>query len=541
MSSTSPPDWWQRPAWFEVTSPVVIPRTRTGPVGHRSSRGWWLAAGIALLPGLIPPISLAIQVISRGTALAVPPARLVRLFASTMLLTVGVTLTAVVIGLATAWATTRADLPFRRGWMTLAALPLVVPSYVAALSLIAATGSNGILLEVPTPYGFVGAWLVLSIFTAPMVHLTVIPGLRAIDPATEEAATGLGAGRWKVFRTVTLPQLRPALVSSALLVGLYTVSDFGAVSLLRYDTFTRAIYTLYRGQIDRRPAATLSLILMVLAILLLLLERRTRGRGALHSRRPRRTRPLIRLSGWRLGLSLSLIGSYALLALGMPLFVMAVSVGRGLEAGQPVGATLGAEAARSLGVAVAAALITALAAFPVAMVTTRRPGRLSGWVESAVWGTYALPHITVGVAAIGFALQWARPLYQTLIFLLIIYVALFLPQAVGAVQDSLRRSSPDLEDASRGLGRGPFRTLLHITLPLAAPGLIAGGALVFLSTMKELPATILLRPNGFETLAIRIWSSTSEGFLTRASAAGLVLLVVSIVPLFLVMTRDLGD
>jgi iron(III) transport system permease protein len=500
-----------------------------------------VAAGIALLPGLIPPISLALQVIGRGTALAIPVGRLAELFASTMLLTVAVTLTALGIGLATAWLTSRTDLPFRRGWMTLAALPLVVPSYVAALSLIAATGPNGVLLEVPTPYGFVGAWLVLSVFTAPMVHLTVIPGLRAIDPGTEEAATGLGAGKWKVFGTVTLPQLRPALVSSALLVGLYTVSDFGAVSLLRYDTFTRAIYTLYRGQIDRRPAATLSLILMLLAIVILLLERRTRGRATLHSRRPRRARPLIKLTGWRFGLSLSLIGSYAVLALGIPVLVMAVSVGRGLEAGQPVGATLWAEAARSLGVALLAALITALAAFPVAMVTTRRPGRMSGWVESAVWGTYALPHITVGVAAVGFALQWARPLYQTLLFLLIIYVALCLPQSVGAVQDSLRRASPDLEDASRGLGRGPFSTLLHITLPLAAPGLIAGGALVFLSAMKELPATLLLRPNGFETLAIRIWSSTSEGFLTRASAAGLVLLVVSIVPLFLVMTRDLGD
>jgi iron(III) transport system permease protein len=311
--------------------------------------------------------------------------------------------------------------------------------------------------------------------------------------------------------------------------------------LLRYDTFTRAIYTLYRGQIDRRPAATLSLILMALAIVILLLERRTRGRAALHVRRPRRARPLIKLAGLQLGVSLSLIASYTLLALGVPLVVMIASVARGLEAGQPVGATLWAEGARSLGVAVAAALVTALAAFPVAMVTTRRPGRLSGWVESAVWGTYALPHITVGVAAVGFALQWSRPLYQTLIFLLIIYVALFLPQSVGAVQDSLRRASPDLEDASRGLGRGPFSTLLHITLPLAGPGLIAGGALVFLSAMKELPATLLLRPNGFETLAIRIWSSTSEGFLTRASAAGLFLLVISIVPLFLVMTRDLGD
>ncbi len=524
-----------------MTAPLVIPDIEPGAVRHRPSRGWWLAAGLALLPGLIPPVSLALQVIGRGTTVAIPTGRLFQLFASTMALTVAVTATALVIGLATAWVTSRVALPGRKSWMILAALPLVVPSYVAALTLIAATGPNGVVVDVPTPYGFVGAWLVLSIFTAPLVHLTVIPGLRAIDPATEEAATGLGSGKWKVFRTVTLPQLRPALASAALLVGLYTVSDFGAVSLLRYDTFTRAIYTLYRGQLDRRPAATLSLILMVLAILILFIERRTRGRASLYSRRPRRSRPLIRLSGWRLAISLFLIGSYALLALGMPLYVMAVTVGRGLDAGQTLGSTLGAEAVRSLGLAVVAALITAIAAFPVAMVTTRRPGRLSGWVESVVWGTYALPHITVGVAAVAFALQWARPLYQTLIFLFIIYIALFLPQTAGAVQDSLRRASPDLEDASRGLGRSPFSTLLHITLPLATPGLIAGGALVFLSAMKELPATILLRPNGFETLAIRVWSSTSEGFLTRASAAGLVLLVVSIVPLFLVMSRDLGD
>jgi iron(III) transport system permease protein len=235
-----------------------------------------------------------------------------------------------------------------------------------------------------------------------------------------------------------------------------------------------------------------------------------------------------------------MLATYAVLTLGIPILVMATAVVRGLGVGQSVG-SLGNEAMRSLSVASLAAAATALVAFPVAMVTTRKPGRLSGWVESVVWGTYALPHITVGVAAVGFALQWARPLYQTLIFLVIIYVAIFLPQAVGSAQDSLRRASPDLEDASRGLGRGPMTTLMRITLPLAVPGLLAGGALVFMSVMKELPATLLLRPNGFETLAIRIWSSTAEGFLTRASAAGLVLLVVSIVPLFLVMSRELSD
>jgi len=523
-----------------TVGPITAPRSRAGPVRYRGGRGWWAAAGIALLPALIPPVSLIIQVLGGGAALAVPSARLLELFANTLLLTSAVTLTAVAIGVATAWVTTRVDLPFRKGWITLAALPLVVPSYVAALSVIAATGASGVLFEIPTPYGFAGAWLVLSVFTAPLVHLTIIPGLRAIDPATEEAATGLGAGRWRVFMTVTLPQLKPALVSSGLLVGLYTVSDFGAVSLLRFDTFTRAIYTLYRGQLDRRPSATLSLILMALAVVILVVERRYRSRATLHSHRPRRARPLLTLASWQRGLSLSMLATYAVLTLGIPILVMTSAVVRGLGASQGVG-SLGNEAMRSLSVAFFAAGATALVAFPVAMVTTRRPGRLSGWVESVVWGTYALPHITVGVAAVGFALQWARPLYQTLIFLVIIYVAIFLPQAVGSAQDSLRRASPDLEDASRGLGRGPMTTLMRITLPLAVPGLLAGGALVFMSVMKELPATLLLRPNGFETLAIRIWSSTAEGFLTRASAAGLVLLVVSIVPLFLVMSRELSD
>ncbi len=523
-----------------TAGPITVPRTRAGPARHRGGWGWWAATGVALLPALIPPVSLVIQVIGSGTALAVPPARLAELLLNTMLLTVAVTVSAVAVGLATAWVTTRVRLPFRKGWMTLAALPLVVPSYVAALSLIAATGPSGVLVEIPTPYGFVGAWLVLSIFTAPLVHLTVIPGLRGIDPATEEAATGLGAGRWRVFRTVTLPQLRPALISSGLLVGLYTISDFGAVSLLRYDTFTRAIYTLYRGQIDRRPSATLSLILMVLALLILVVERRYRARAALHSRRPRRPRPLLALSGWARAWSISLITVYGLVSLGVPLIVMTATILRGTEAGQTIG-SLGAEATRSLGVALVAAVVTVILAFPVAMVTSRRPGRLSGWVESAVWGTYALPHITVGVAAVGFALGWARPLYQTLFFLVIIYGAIFLPQAVGATQDALLRASPDLEDASRGLGRGPLATMARVTIPLALPGLLAGAALVFLSVMKELPATLLLRPNEFETLAIRIWSSTAEGFLTRASAAGLVLLIVSIVPLFMVMSRELSD
>ena len=512
---------------------------------RRSNRGWWYAAALVLLPALIPPVSLAWQVVTRGSGPSIPILRLVELGLATIGLTLAVTVTALTIGTATAWLTSRTDLWGRKVWTIAAALPLVIPSYMAALTLIAATGPNGLIsewlgIEIPTPYGFLGAWLALSIFLAPMAHLIVRPALRLIDPATEEAASGLGASGRRVFMTVTLPQLRPALISAGLMVGLYTVSDFGAVSLLRFDTFTRAIFTLYEGQIDRRPAAALSLVLMVLALAILFVERRTRTRAGYHLSRTARSRNPVALKGWAKTGAHAFLVSFGLVSLAVPISVLTFWLVRGVAAGQDLGAFWD-EAARSVSLAAAAAIIVAVASLPVAMVTTWRRGRWSGASESAAWAIYALPHITVGVAVVSFALRWARPLYQTVGLLVLTYAAMFLAQSLSTVQDSLRRASPDLEEASRGLGRGPLGTLAKITVPIARPGLMAGAALVFLSVMKELPATLLLRPNGFETLAVRIWSATGEGFYTRASVASLALVVVSIVPLLALTYRDLRN
>jgi iron(III) transport system permease protein len=523
-----------------LLAPSAAPAKR-----QRKSPGWWTAAALVLVPALVPPLGLAWQVISTGTGAIIPLDRLFELLLNTLALTIAVTATALSLGTTTAWLTNRTDIPGRRIWMVLAGLPLVIPSYMAALTLIGATGPGGVLtdligVEIPTPYGFFGAWLALSVFLAPMAHLIVTPALRSLDPALEEAATGLGASRRRAFLTVTLPMLRPALVSAGLMIGLYTVSDFGAVSLLRFDTFTRAIHTLYAGQIDRRPAATLSLVLMILALLILFLERRTRTRAGYQLGRTSRKRPKISLTTKGRAAALTFFGGYAVITLAVPITVLLFWLIRGVSAGQDLGAFWD-EVARSLGISMGAAVLAAAASLPIAMVTTWRRARLSDAVDSATWAVYALPHITVGVAVVAFALEWVSGLYQTLVLLLLAYVAMFMAQSVSATQDALRRASPDLEEASRGLGRGPLVTLGRITLPLAKPGLVAGAALVFLSVMKELPATLLLRPNGFETLAIRIWSSTGEGFYTRASVASLALLVVSIVPLLALTYRDLRD
>jgi iron(III) transport system permease protein len=524
-----------------VTPSVIVSRARAAR--RHDSTGWWIAACVALVPGLVPPISLAIQVLTRGSGLNLPIPRLVELMVNTLVLTVAVTTTAVVTGLFTAWLTTRTDIPARRTWVMLVALPLVVPSYMAALTLIGATGPAGLLdsigLDVPTPYGFVGAWLTLSVFLTPMAHLMIVPGLRSVDVAMEEAARGLGAGPGTVLRTITLPQLRPAIVSAALLVALYTVSDFGAVSLLRFDTFTRAIYILHAGQIDRRPAAALSLALMIVALGLLLIERRTRRRGGYATATPRRNRRLVSLHGWKRPLALSFLGAYVSIALILPAAVLVYWVARGVGSGNEIG-RIWDEVGRTLAISIGAALITVIAAVPVAIVTTWRHARPSPVVEGASWVAYSLPHIAVGVAVVSFVLRAAPILYQTVTLLLLVYLGMFLAQAMAPIQDSLRRTSLDLEAASRGLGRGQMQTLRRVTLPIITPGLMAGCALVFISTMKELPATLLLRPNEFETLAIRIWSATGEGFYTQASAASLALIIVSIVPLLLMTRRDLA-
>ena len=529
-----------------TVEPLVTGAARASP--SRRSRlgpGWSIATLLVVTVTSVPLVSLFGQLVAGGITRTIPSDRLAALLARTLALGVTVTITALALGMATAWLTTRTAIPGRRMWMVLAGLPLVIPSYVAALAIIGATGPGGLVqsivdIEVPTPYGFIGAWLGLSLFLAPMAHLVLVPAFQRIDRTTEEAAAGLGAGRGRVLRSITIPLLRPGLVSAGLMISLYAISDFGAVSLLRYDTLTRAIYTLYQGQIDRRPAGTLALLLALVALGILWLERLARSRANYHSTRPTRTRELLRLGGGGTTGALIFLTSYVTLTLVVPIAVMAHWLRRGIAAGARLAPVL-EELGRSMGIATAAAILVTLAAIPIAMWTVRSRSRLSEFPRGLAWSSYAIPHISVGVAVVTFALTTARPLYQTLGLLMLTYLAMFVAQSGGSIEDSLHRISPDLEDASRGLGHGAVASFLRITVPLLRPGMLAGAALVFLSVMKELPATLILRPNGFETLAVRIWSATGEGFYAQASLAGLTLLAVSILPLLAVIRRDLSN
>lgn len=470
-----------------------------------------------------------------------------RLLWNTLRLAVAVTVASVLISVPLAWLTTRTDLPARRFWLVVTAMPLAIPTYVGSYAVIGALGPRGMLqgwLErigierIPSIYGFWGAFVVITLFSYPYVLLPVRAAYRRIDPSLEEASRTLGRSSFVTFLRVVVPQLRPSIMAGSLLVALYTLSEFGAVSMLRYDTFTRAIYVQYRGALNRNSAAVLGLMLVVLTIIVLAAEQRFRGREEVHRLHGggARTPTMVRLGRWRWVAAAS-VGALVTAALVMPLAVIGYWMWRGLDVGEPVWPSL-AMVTNSLWASALGAVFGVLAALPVAAMVVRHPGFLARAVERLSWSGYALPGVVVALALVFFGAQRATFAYQTLGMLVFAYVILFLPQAVGAVRASMLQITPSLEEASRVLGSGATGTFRRIVLPLSRPGVIAGGALVFLTCMKELPATLLLAPTGFPTLATRIWNATAEGFLSRAAGPALVLVLLSSLPMAVLVSRE---
>ena len=469
------------------------------------------------------------------------------LLVSTLKLAAAVTATSVAIAVPIAWLTTRTDLPLRRFWVVVTALPLAIPTYVGSWAVIGALGPRGMLqgaletfgvTRIPAIYGFWGAYAVLTLFSYPYVLLTVRAAYRRLDPGLEEVSRTLGRGSLYTFWRVVLPQLRPSILAGSLLVALYTLSDFGAVSMLRYDTFTRAIYVQYRGALNRGAAAVLGLMLVALTIAVLAGEQRIRGREQLHRLHAGGSRhhTPVRLGRWSIPATAAL-ALLMVLALVVPMSVIGFWMWRGIRVGEPVWPEFALIRA-SLTASTLGAIATIAAALPVAILAVRHRGVLARLVERLSWSGYALPGIVVALALVFFGAQRATWAYQTLAMLVFAYVILFLPQAIGAIRASLLQVTPSLEEASRMLGSGSAGTFARIVLPLTRPGVLAGAALVFLTAMKELPATLLLSPTGFSTLATRIWNATNEGFMARAAGSALALVLLSSVPMAVLVTRD---
>ena len=517
--------------------------------GWPSAVVWLPAVGVAAAL-LLPPAYLVVRTVDAGSDVGdvLFRLRVLEILGRTLVLVAAVTVGSIILAIPLAWLTVRTDLPFRKTWAVLTALPLVIPSYVGGFVVVVALGPRGMLQKLldgpfgvdrlPDINGFSGSMLTLTLLSYPYVLLTVRSALLRLDPSFEESSRGLGQSALSTFYRVTLRQLWPAVAAGALLVALYTLSDFGAVSLLRYETFTSAIFVQYDSALDRTLGAAMSLALVALALGIVAGEAFTRGHSRYYSTGSGAARPMapVRLGRWRWP-SLIFCALAVSSALLFPMSILGYWVFRGVSAGEPLLVQWSA-AWNSLYVSALAGVAAVVAALPVATLSVRHPGLLSSLLERVTYTGFALPGIAVALGLVFFGVNYASPLYQTTAMLIFAYVVLFLSPAVGAARTSLLQISPRVEEAARGLGRSPLGVFSSVTLPLVTPGVISGAALVFLLTMKELPATLVLSPIGFTTLATSIWAAASEAFFARAAASALLLILVSSVPLAFLMLRE---
>ncbi len=442
------------------------------------------------------------------------------------------------IGTAAAWLAARSDLPGRRVWAVLFALPLAIPSYIGAFCLQAAFATGGLVAQVLTPLatvrfprieGFWAAFVVLTMLTYPYVYLPVAARLRRMPPSHEESARLLGSGPVATFARIVLPQVAGAIAAGALLVFLYVLSDFGAVQLLRYDTLTRVIFA---NQLDRQVALPAALQLSALALLVVIGERAARRGGPDRSRVAHGVGPLrVRLRRWKLP-AVAASGIVVGVALVAPLTVLVYWVVRGLTAQdrRPDLGQLVELMANTAAVSVAAAVVAVIVAVPLAFLVARYRGALPATVNAVVVVAFAVPGLVLALALVTVALRGVgvlAALYQTAPLLIVAYVIHFGAQAFSSVTVGVAALPDSVSDAARLLGARRLRRLLAVELPLLRPAIMAGAGLVGLSVAKELPATLLLAPAGFATLATQIWSATQDAFWADASVMALTLVAAS--------------
>ncbi|HLG71423.1 MAG TPA: iron ABC transporter permease [Chloroflexota bacterium] len=497
----------------------------------RPPAGLVLAAALVGAVTLLPLGFMAVRIASIGgdqvVALLFRP-RVGELLLNTGRLVVVATLASAIIGLGAAWLTERTAIPGRAAWAVLMALPLTVPAFVMSYSWVSLT---------PAVQGFAGAVMVVTLSYFPFIYLPVAAVLRNMDPALEEVARSQGCGMWKTFWRVTLPHARPALIGGALIVSLHLLAEFGAFDLLRFSTFTTAIYNEYQLTFDGPAASMLASVLAALSLLLLVAEMKVRGRAFASRVGAGTARRVVRydLGRWT-PCALAALAAVLLLALGVPLGTLAywlIRGGAGADAFMPVmQATV-----TSLGLSLEAAVLTTACAVPVALLAVRFPGRLANGIERSTYVSQALPGIIIALGLIVVAVHYLRPVYQTTGLLLVAYGILSLPFAVVAIRAALAQVSPRLEDVARSLGCPPFKVLFRVTLPIIAPGLAAGATLVFLATVTELTATLLLAPTGTQTLAMQVWSNTDQLAYAAAAPYAALTILISALPTYLFSSR----
>ncbi len=454
--------------------------------------------------------------------------RVGELLVNTALLVVLSCTATAVVGTTAAYLVERLRVAGSRLWAPLLVAPLAIPAFVT---------SYGWVSIFPGIDGLFGATLIMTLAYFPFVFLPVAAALRGLDPAWEEQARTLGLAPLAVFLRVVLPQLRPAILGGALLVGLHCLSEFGAFSMLRFATFTTAIYDQYTSSFASTAANMLAVVLVACCLILVAAESKAAGSGRTRIARvgtgAARLQERQRL-GWGQIPAVVFLAVLAGAALAVPLSSVAYWLSRGSTSWGPALAT----SLTTIVLAGAGALATVVLGFPVAYLAVRYRSRFTVLMERMTYLAGALPAIVVALALITVTIRWARPIYQSAVLLIAAYVLLFLPRAMVALRSALLQSSPELEDAARALGVRPAATLRRVVLPLAAPGIFSAAALVFIAGATELTATLLLSPIGTTTLATRFWSLAGSIDYVQAAPYAAMMIFISAPVTYLLLQQS---
>ncbi|OWQ44471.1 iron ABC transporter permease [Roseateles noduli] len=528
---------------------------------------WRVAALAVALVVLAPLVALAWTALGAGAAHwgHLFEHVLPRAAAQTATLLTGVGLLTAVVGTGSAWLVTRVDFPGRTVLRWALLLPLTVPTYIAAYSYVDLLhpigpfqGAVRALLGFHSPRQFRlpdarsmgGAVLVLSAVLYPYVYLSM-RAMFATQPARLlEAARLLGEGPWGAFRRVALPMARPALAVGVGLVLLEVLNDVGASEFLGVSTLTTTIYTTWVTRSDLGAAAQIACAMLAMVALLVWLERQGRRRQRAGSLRAMRAATPRRLRGPSAWLATAAASLPVLIGFVLPAGHLALlawkraSEGHGLSSEVVSGAMHSAGLALSVtAIAVAAGLVVAWAAR-----STGGAGRARAWwLGSAALG-YAVPGTVLAIGLLPPALAvdgWIAgalglpglPLMSLGAVLVVACAMRFLALPIGSVEAGLARLPAPLEQVARSLGETPFNTLRRVHLPLLRPALTASALLVFIDVMKELPASLLLRPANVETLPTLLYAEAARGSYEHGALAALLIVAVGL-PAVLLLSRE---
>lgn len=541
-----------------VPSHSLIKRLFFTPVQN----GWQLLsfalAAIVLIPLLI--IALSWLTVETTVWQHLTETVLGTLLRNTVVLLLGVGSGVMLLGVSLAWLTTVCDFPARR-WLEWALmLPLAMPAYVLAFVMVGIFDYSGPVQSVLRDwFGRGNYWLppirseggvifVMVLALYPYVYMLARVAFLGQGQRLMEAAQSLGLSPMAAFFQVALPMARPAIAAGMALALMETLADFGTVAVFNYDTFTTAIYKAWYSLFNLPAAAQLASLLLLFVFIALTLERRQRGQARYHSDKQRQYR--YKLTGWRAWAATGFALSVLAFAFFIPMSQLVYWVWK--TAAYDLDNRYVALLSNTLSLGALAATLTVLAA--ILLGFSQRLSRHASTRFAAMIATlgYALPGSVLAVGIMlffvwidrhlsavlsGFGFDTAVLLSGGLLALVMAYIVRFMAVAYSPIEGGLHRIRPSIHEAARSLGASPMTLLWRVYLPLLRPSLFTGFLLVFVDVMKEMPATLLLRPFGWDTLAVRIYEMTSEGEWERAALPASTLVLIGLVPVILLVQR----